>query len=126
MQVLRPPSLRTVSTGLGIVALLSLAIYALSSVRHTEGELERREAVRAVAATQQAMELWERQILDATGMWLASFEHASDLREDERGAREETPWIDAFYLWDPATGALLFPAPEPRAADLAGAPCLRD
>ncbi len=109
MQRLRPPSLNTLSFWLWAMALLFFAVFAATATRRMQSDLERKEHGRIVAGTLQAMELWERQVLDATASWLASLEQAGDLRRLELRAREESPWVDSFYLWDTQTGQVIHP-----------------
>ncbi len=111
MQRLRPPSLNTLSFWLWALALVFFAVFAATATRRAQSDLERKEYSRIVAGTLQAMELWERQVLDATGTCLASLEQAGDLTQLEMQARDESPWVDSFYLWDTRTGEVIHPRP---------------
>jgi signal transduction histidine kinase len=119
---LRPLLLNTLSFWLWAMALLFFGLFAATATQRLQADLQRKEDARFVASTQQAMELWERQVLDATATWLASFETAGDLAGFEQQAREEIPWVDSFYLWDTRDGSIVHPtsvAEPPDASDLA-------
>ncbi len=109
MRPLRPLLLNTLSFWLWALALVSLGLFAATATQRLQTELQQQEDARYVASTQQAMELWERQVLDATATWLASFESAGDLAGFEQQARDEIPWVDSFYLWDTRDGSIIHP-----------------
>ncbi len=109
MQPLRPLLLNTLSFWLWALALVSFGLFAATATQRLQADLQRKEEARFLASTQQAMELWERQVLDATATWLASFETAGDLAGFEQQAREEIPWVDSFYLWDTRDGSIVHP-----------------
>ncbi len=88
MRPLRPLLLNTLSFWLWALALVSLGLFAATATQRLQTELQQQEDARYVASTQQAMELWERQVLDATATWLASFESAGDLAGFEQQARD--------------------------------------
>jgi signal transduction histidine kinase len=108
---MRPLLLNTLSFWLWALALVSLGLFAVTATQRMQADLERREDARFRASTQQAMELWERQTLDAAATWLTSFEEAKDLAAFELRARREIPWVDAFYLWDTRDDRVIHPQP---------------
>ena len=121
MRPLRPLLLNTLSFWLWAMALVFFGLFAATATQRLQADLQRKEDARFQASTQQAMELWERQVLDATATWLASFETAGDLAGFEQQAREEIPWVDSFYLWDTRDGSIVHPAAvaiAPTASDL--------
>ncbi len=113
MRPLRPLVLNTLSFWLWALALLSFGLFAATATQRFHADLQRKEAARFVASTQQAMELWERQVLDAASTWLAGFEASSDPLGFELQTRHDIPWMDSFYLWDTRDGSLIHPAQPP-------------
>ncbi len=124
MRRLRPISLTTLGYWLWALALISLAIFAATSTRRIQGDLERREYARVLASTEHDMELWERQVLDATTGWLSALEQAGDVALLQEQARELSPWVDSFYLWDTRTGEIIHPTPTSSDTDDAKRGCL--
>lgn len=109
MRRLRPLVLNTLSFWLWALALLSFGLFAATATQRFHADLQRKEAARFLASTQQAMELWERQVLDATSKWLADFEASGDPSRFERQTRDDIPWTDSFYLWDTRDGTIIHP-----------------
>jgi len=105
--------LNTLSFWLWAIALISFGLFAATATQRFHADLQRSEAARFVASTQLAMELWERQVLDAASTWLADFASAEDRAGFEHRSREDIPWMDSFYLWDTSDGSLIHPPPPP-------------
>jgi signal transduction histidine kinase len=106
---LRPLVLNTLSFWLWGFALISFGLFAATATQRYHADLQRRESARFEASTQQAMELWERQVLDAASTWLIDFESAGDFEAFDRSSREDIPWMDSFYLWDTRERQLIHP-----------------
>ncbi len=109
MRPLRPLVLNTLSFWLWALALLSFGLFAATATQRFHADLERKEAAQLVASTQQAMELWERQVLDASTTWLANLAAADDPARFEHQTRADVAWVDSFYLWDTRDGSIVHP-----------------
>ena len=115
MRPLRPLVLNTMSFWLWALALISFGLFAATATQRFHADLQRKESARFVKSTQQAMELWERQVLDAAATWLANFESSDDPADFELRTRVDNPWMDSFYLWDTRDGRIIHPPPPPSA-----------
>ena len=124
MRLVRPLALIRLSYWLAGLALLSLAIFGAMTTRRVQAELELTEYAGIVSSTEQAMELWERRVLDAVDNLLRSLEQADEVAALEAASRGVNPYFDAYYLWNAHSGAMLHPKLTSAVDDRASSRCL--
>ena len=128
---MRPPSIdtrRLSHWGLG-VALLVLSVFGFVQGRMLQKDLEDTERRRLERHLQQVARNLDTVVADQVRSWLLELSHGSnELRAREQLHRQQVPWFDAFYLWEPGARGpeFLFP-PEPLRENeqlIMSAPCM--